>query len=137
MRKIIALALALLPTIASAEFIPAGCYVADYYRTDPCWFSSSGYYEWYNDANPAVTSAYYGSTVGAIVRSWGSEQGAKNACLTQRDNAINAYQSELNRANVNYDYAIFYQAEFNKQLSYAKKLKKACGSKCKKIKAPK
>jgi hypothetical protein len=136
MRKIIAL-LALIPTIASAEFIPVGCYVADYYRTDPCWYSNSAFYQWtaYDNQNTAVL--IYGSPVAAIIQNAANEQTAKNACLNNLDNAIIAYQSESKRADDNYNFAIYYQTEFNKQLSYAKKLKKACGSKCKKIKAPK
>lgn len=134
MKRLIALALALIPAVSSAESIPAGCYVADYYRTDPCWYAPSNFYQWVNFPNQADTNLLYGPAMGTIIQAWGNEQSAKNFCIAQRDNAIAAYNSENDRANNNYDVATYYQSEFNKYLKYSKKLKKACGSKCKKIK---
>jgi hypothetical protein len=137
MRSILVATLILIPSLASAEFIPAGCYVADYYRTDPCWSSYSAFYEWNNYNNSSLTVSYYGGPVATIIQAVQNEQTAKNACLNQRDALINAFGEEQNRANNNYDIAVYYQGEYSKQASYAKKLKKACGTKCKKIKAPK
>lgn len=133
MRKLLAFLL-LIPSIAAAEFLPDGCYVANFYRNDPCWFSNSPVYQWTAFDNQSTAVAFYGGPVATIIQSAANEQAAKNLCITQRNNAIAAYEAELARANNNYDVADYYETQFNKYNKYAKKLKKACGSKCKKIK---
>ena len=66
MKKLL-LSLLFFPIAASAEFMPAGCYVADYYRTDPCWSASDNYSQWTYFDNRYEGAAYYGHTIEAII----------------------------------------------------------------------
>ena len=106
---------------ASADTLPSGCYVTDaerlYYSgsyscddCDPpaCFNSSDGYYYFLTPANasPAQLVNEYGDAVYAIINS--------------------GYQSAL-QSNVNY-------TAYRAQLRLVKKLRKACGAKCRRIK---
>lgn len=133
MKKLI-LALALVPSVAVAEFLPAGCYVAHYYRTDACWFSPTGVYEW---AEPLANQNLYGSPVSTVMQRFFEEQSLKNSCLA----SLSVAETEYNSCAVDYNNLIDVKntalSAYAKTNAYAKKLKKACGAKCKKIKAPK
>jgi hypothetical protein len=107
MKKLI-LALLLIPAVSFAETLPPGCYVADDYRTDECWGEDSNYFLWADArlVNPDELLEYYGTPITAIIQQHG-------LCLASNDAA--------RRTNAN-----------NKKL--ITKLRKACGSACKKIK---
>jgi hypothetical protein len=133
MKKLI-LALALIPSFAVAEFLPDGCYVAHYYRTDPCWYAQSGLYQW---NKYSAQQNQYGSPVSTIALTSFEETRQKNTCinnLSAAQSQVTAYANEYNAVVADKAFLIGAYGKIN---SYAKKLKKACGSKCSKIKAPK
>lgn len=69
MKKLILMGL-LLANTANADYLPAGCYVADSYRTDPCWGEGLSYFSWYNyDLSEQSDEAYYyGDAVATLIR---------------------------------------------------------------------
>ena len=105
---LILLASALLaPSLAKADYLPAGCYVADYERTDPCWGEDLAYFNWFdaNFANVDSDNAYYGLAISTFIN-----------------------QETIYR--LNYDKAA---KDLKKQKDLVKKLKKKCGSNCRSI----
>ena len=64
MRKLLILCVLLFASTVSAEVIPPGCYVADYYRTDSCWVPYDNYYNWTQSTQ--LQTAYYGANAAAI-----------------------------------------------------------------------
>jgi len=122
------LAILLLASTAQADYLPAGCYVADSYRTDKCWEEVDGVssFNWHNFdfSNPDDEQYYYGSAVAALVQDetyWRWQAEAVEAELVQQKSIT----SELTAANSKVT------ANLNRQLQLVKKLKRACGSKCK------
>lgn len=139
MKKLI-IALILIPSIAVAEFLPDGCYVAHYYRSDPCWYSLTSVYQWNEQL---ALQNNYGNAVSNIALKSFDEERLKNSCLN--DLAVADAENVLCVSDYNdlvNDYSALSASEsalrqsLNKANAYAKKLKKACGVKCKKIKAP-
>jgi hypothetical protein len=107
MRKLIFIGL-LLANTAQAEYLPAGCYVADYYRTDPCWGEDVSYLNWFNYdfTNTAGESAYYGVAVAGLIK--------------QETIYRSAYE--------------IIEAASRKDKALIKKLKRKCGSACRGVK---
>lgn len=111
--------LAATPTLADA--LPSGCYVTDAARFEysgsyscencdppPCYTSSDGTYTFLTpaQASPDQLVDAYGDPVYAI---------------------INSYYQNAVQSSVNYD-------AYRKQLSLVKKLRRACGARCRRIK---
>lgn len=128
----------LAPTFTVADTIPSGCYVADYYRTDPCWYSSNGVYLWTQSLDRVGNTAYYGPTVETIIYNGNLDRialGLSNSDLNQCNADYNALAGRYNTNDAKHvaDYNGLV-AEFNAQLALVKKLRKKCGKACKKIK---
>ena len=111
----------LLATSTLADALPSGCYVTDAARFDysgsyscedcdppPCYTSSDGTYSFLTpaQASPEQLVDAYGDPVYAI---------------------INSYYQNAVQSSVNYD-------AYRKQLSLVKKLRRACGARCRRIK---
>ena len=105
---------------AHADDIPPGCYVADYYRSDPCWTSSNNIYLWNNYPNRTTGALTYGSTVEAIINAWGLQQASTNICLNDYSNLATSYNNNL--------------IVISAQSTLIKKLRRKCGSPCRKLK---
>jgi len=136
------------PVDSRAEFMPPGCYVADFYRLDPCWNGFGGLTEWnqYSDRNYAT--GYYGTAVESIIYDGKLADLALSQCnsdynaLLGLNNiaASNLAQCESNRQEwIAYGTAaesgrVALFAANKKQAALVKKLRAACGLKCKKIK---
>lgn len=106
MKKLILLGL-LLANTANAEYLPAGCYVADYYRTDECWGENVSYLNWYNYdfTNEGGEASYYGVAVAGLI---------KQETIYRTAYDVVAESDKKNKALV-------------------KKLKRKCGSACRSI----
>lgn len=101
MRKFLLIILIFLPSIAVADQIPPGCYVADFYRTDDCFEPGLFNWTWLNPSEN--TQQALGNEYGEIVSY--------------------ILNSEYNwRVYAAYQYGL------------AKRLRRACGAKCKRIK---
>lgn len=141
--KKLAFALLFLPSFAVAESIPPGCYVADYYRLDPCWNSFDGFYSWVTNTSTAgAPTLYYGETVAALIKSDTIANNELSACHVNFNNLYNACESagtaQINQYNElvgKYNGLLDTSANATKKsASLVKKLRKACGNACKKIK---
>jgi hypothetical protein len=107
---------------AYGEAIPSGCYVTDAWRIaysgyfdptidyapPPCYASNDGLYSWFDNRSASRDELIqlYGSPVSAIIET--------------------LYLSDV-QSLVNFN-------AYKKQLALVKKLRKACGTRCKKIK---
>lgn len=142
MKRLILVLLLTLPSFARAEVIPPGCYVADYYRLDPCWNASDNLYEWVGYSNRTTGVGYYGGTVEAIIHKNELNKSDLSSCLTAYGNLQNQYNAN-DAGHVNNYNALY--GEYSKVVDSAnallkkrdtliKKLRKACGNACKKIK---
>ncbi len=140
MKKTLSALIILLSTSSAfAEPIPDGCYVA---FNDPnyCYESFTGLYEWI-DYSEQSNVAKYGSPMAAIIKSWSKEKSDStywyNNYLSEfnaRNSCANNYNSLLASNNslvTDYNNLV---TPYNKNLALIKKLRKACGAKCKKIK---
>lgn len=112
MRALLLLAL-LLPATIRAEAIPAGCYVADFYRTDQCWEGAGFAYEWIEFASTQESINYYGSPITSMIQAGYVSKVALNNCSAAYSTAVAAYDQKV---------------------SLIKKLRKKCGAPCKNIK---
>lgn len=145
MRHILAaLTVILVPSFAVAEILPPGCYVADFYRTDLCWYTENEIYDW-GDSGTGLTQgqmlSYYGGPVTAIINQNAENRNNWASCLNDLGTAIGAANSlETRLANCNAGYNELYgqattlAAGVIKQKALIKKLRKKCGPACKKIK---
>lgn len=109
MKKLLLILALIIPVLASAEPLPPGCYVADWGRTSPCWYPSDQQTEWIVSNDWISDSMYYGYPMATVLE---SEYAYKNGFL--------ALQS--------------LPAQIKTQNKLIKKLRSACGSKCRKIK---
>ncbi len=107
---------------AYGEAIPSGCYVTDAWRIaysgyfdptidyapPPCYVASDNFYQWWgpDQASGSELVGLYGSAMATIISS--------------------DYAAKV-QMGINYD-------GYKKQLALVKKLRKACGTRCKKIK---
>jgi len=138
MKKILLLIALFCPALATAENMPPGCYVADYYRTNPCWDAAAGYTEWTQFADRTAGVYYYGSAVETIIFNGKLQQEALNICTGDYNRVLGSLNStEANRQ----EWIAYGNAQAAALLStntahqkLVKKLRKACGTKCKKIK---
>lgn len=112
--RIILLCVFILAGSAQAQqtetFIPDGCYVADEYRTDPCYEPGPTYIQWYTPGAMSIEELgfKYGQIVTSLIqygylRETGANIEARMCKVSTRENLI-------------------------------KRLRKACGKKCKRIK---
>jgi hypothetical protein len=105
---------------SEAEAIPPGCYVADSYRTDPCWTSYDGYYAWSYNINRYLGAEKYGSAMEAIIHDWYIQTNSLNLCVNDVNTMVTSNNTSL----------IVIQA----QTKLIKKLRKKCGAACKRVK---
>lgn len=132
MKKLL-LALLFVPTLAAAEYVPNGCYVS-FVDTTRCWRPSDGIVNWTQSPNRDTSAGMYGSTMGAIVYSGYLCDEEKVACAsTLASCKANALLTENNRQEwITYGNGL--AATNAKNLALIKKLRRACGTKCKKVK---
>jgi len=98
---------------AAADPLPFGCYVTDaerslYQEPPTCYQSSDGYYSWLTPGNTSIQGLFdaYGDPVATFIK-------------IGYDEGIRGLQCE---------------AAYKSQVSLVKKLRRACGSKCRRIK---
>lgn len=146
--KRLLLAIMLFPVSAISEVIPPGCYVADYYRTDPCWEASDNYYNWTAFSNRQYGTDYYGETVEVIIHEEFLSSTALSDSIDDYNSLaiqynakldkLSACESSLSATTLANEFHAANTASANANLAKAnslvKKLRKACGTKCKKIK---
>lgn len=144
MKKLIIAVALLLTGRAYAEYIPRGCYVA-FSNPSQCWEALDSHTQWtsYNDRTEGAY--YYGYTMEAVIADGRDMRAVIAKCNNDYNTLVsttNSCNASLNNANANsslhyswysqcYDSA---KAASKKSDSLIKKLRKACGSKCKKIK---
>ena len=122
--KLVVLA-CLITTTAQAQTLPDGCYVA-YSDITRCYANSSNTYAWSaTDRQDAVSK--YGSVVEAIINSVKDKEVLLTECVSDYAESVKLFNEAYALASNNYLAAI----ESNKLV---KKLKRACGSKCRRIK---
>ena len=128
MKKLL-LALCLIPSVSFAQvFYPTyGCFVEPYQancsqHTVNC------------QASPQTNLLWFGSTVGTLcdnyiscASDWYAEKEGRASCLTGYDTLLSQYNSLVNKYNA-------LVKPYNKNLALIKKLRAACGTKCKRIK---
>lgn len=123
-----AVLLAGVPMASHAELVPSGCYVTDSERiaigtafgyTPTCYRAGDNYYNWYthDQVDRTQLSVIYGPFVEALMYSGYKEavdcNGAYNTLVSNFNSLLSDYKAGNARE---------------------KKLRKACGSKCKRIK---
>jgi hypothetical protein len=104
---------------AKAEAMPEGCYVS-YANPGVCWSSSNGVTEWIESTDRALTVYRYGTPIEAIIYEGISRENNRQEWI--------AYGTETESRR-----AILANT-VTKNTALIKKLRKACGSKCKRIK---
>lgn len=137
---------------ALGEEMPDGCYVADYYRTDPCWNASDNVTSWTSYTDRYAGVYHYGSAIESVIYYGAQYRNKYQACTTDYNNLVtisntcstnytalndqyNSLSSQYSSNEINHVNAYnLLVNQFNASLSLAKKLRKACGVKCKKIK---
>lgn len=131
--KRLLLALCLLPAIASAEYLPDGCYVA-YSNPGSCWYSYSGNVQWTTYTDRQTGAYHYGTAIEAIINQHGQYkalaeefQSIATACATDYSAVVDQYNGLVSQFNTQL-------AALKKQKSLVSRLKKACGSRCRSIK---
>ncbi len=85
--------------LVMGEVIPAGCYVADYYRDDPCWNSVDGTYVWFHSGNRATEAGYYGEAIEAVVFKGFVDLHARNECNADLNTLVDDYNSLVEAKN--------------------------------------
>lgn len=119
MRMISVLCVILFALPAQGEYLPAGCYVADFYRTDPCWVAVDGVTQWRQSTDRTATTLYYGSSVESIIY---------NGLLCSAD--YSTVKAAYDSSEANRQEWITYSGY---QTGLIKRLKRACGAKCKRL----
>lgn len=112
---------------AADFFLPEGCYVA---YTDPDYCYEVGYgntMHWTEGSDQALLAQRYGWAM-ALVMSASFETGQ------QLDLCLNDYNGLVDQFNVNVNDYNYLLGKYKKQVTLVKKLRKACGVPCKKIK---
>jgi hypothetical protein len=124
-KTLIILTTLFLVATAQADYLPDGCYVT-YSNPTQCYVNSSNTYAWgANDRQDAVSK--YGYVVESIMTSVKEKEALLTECVGDYADSVKLYNDAYNLANNNYIAAI----EANR---LAKKLRRACGSKCRRIK---
>lgn len=116
-----------------AEQIPDGCYVA-FNNPGFCYESPSGFYEWSAFGDKNNTNLKYGYAAGAIILRAKELDSTLNICNSDYNTLLaerNSIASQNSTCIADYNNLV---TPYNKNLALIKKLRKACGSKCKKIK---
>lgn len=122
MKKLI-LSILLFPSLLLAEVIPPGCYVADYYRTNPCWSAFDNITVWNHSGDRSAEVLYYGLTVEAIIHKNFTNLNAYNQCVSDYNNLSNLNNSNVNDFNILVnDYNIL-ASDYDKALKKIKRLK--------------
>lgn len=105
---------------SKAEVIPPGCYVADFYRTDQCWYASDNLYVWDTFLDRTQGVSTYGPAMEAVAYH-GSIQGKSlDICVADYNAVVLSYNSNL--------------GVISSQTKLIKKLRKKCGAACKRVK---
>lgn len=126
MRTIIAAVTLLFTTLVHAEFLPEGCYVT-YANPGQCWSGSDGVTEWIVSTDRDLTEYRYGTAVESIMYQWAGYKSLYEATELNRQEWITyGTAKEASRATL--------ASTVSKRDALIKKLRKACGSRCKKIK---
>lgn len=123
---------------AAAEPIPAGCYVTDaerdlYYNCfndyPECYSATDGTYSWLTPGNTNQSGLIntYGGTSAYLITTAYNAAVAAQYYQTEGQNCASAYSG----LTTSYNNAV---SAYKYQVSLVKKMRKACGSKCKKIK---
>lgn len=153
MKKLIALYIAISTVVAAplaqAEWAPPGCYVTDSERASianafgympTCYRAGDNYYNWFTHAEYGRTemAAFYGSFVEAVMYAGHQDISAcsndYNSILAEKNSLRASYDTlsgQYNGTVAAYNTA---NASLKSAASREKKLRKACGSKCKRIK---
>jgi hypothetical protein len=133
------IALVLIATVtvkaASAEVVPTGCFISDSERyavgnafgyTPQCYQAADNYYNWYthDQYSRSALIILYGQFVEALMF---SEYRRVNDCTAAYNTQIDTYNGLVNTYN-----SLLHS--YKKKSSVEKKLRKACGSNCKRIK---
>jgi hypothetical protein len=114
--------------ISHAEQVPVGCYIAETERTavknafgytPQCFNPMDGYLSWYthDQYNPRQIYDFYGSVVEAMLK----------ANYDELIRCANSYDASVEEYN-------FLANEYNKRLALEKKLRRACGLRCRRLK---
>jgi hypothetical protein len=128
--------------VAQSEGIPPGCYITDSERNlfgqtfgyvPRCFVASDNYYNWFthNQYGRTEMSVFYGPAVEAILY---ADYQDLNACMGAHNSLLADHQAltgNYNAATANLNAAT---ADNKARITLEKKLRKACGSKCKRIK---
>lgn len=142
MKKLV-LALCMLPSIAAAEFLPNGCYVA-FNNPDYCWQPIDGKVEWLASTDRTFLMAKHGH-IEALIYDWYQWKSLVGLYKEELDRATAACSANFNallaqRDALSAQYSTLVDqynglvTPYNKNLALIKKLRRACGTKCKKIK---
>lgn len=133
MRSTILVLTIMLATVktVSAEVVPYGCYVTDSERTwfadntgftVDCYAASDNFYSWTTPGTATRSQLFnaYGAFAEAVINAAYETGIGWQQCDSAYNNATGAYNQLA--------------ATYNSKLTLEKKLRRACGSKCKKIK---
>lgn len=142
MRTLLGLVLAILvsASVVRAEYLPDGCYVA-FYDTSRCWSAFDGVAQWTVYPDRSLGAYHYGDAVEAIIWAHAGEQGLKQACYNDYNSLLANYNSVTSDRSTCIDDYNSLVDQYNGQLeslsrsaALIKKLRRACGKKCRKIK---
>lgn len=118
MKKLL-LSLALIPALASAEYMPDGCYVA-FNDTSKCWSAIDGQVQWTTYTDRQAGAYHYGYAIEAIMYQHGLLQAAGIGCVNDFNELVGEFNGLL--------------GDLKKQKRLVTKLRKVCGSRCRSIK---
>ena len=127
--KRIALVLSLLfPFLASATtMLPEGCYVA-FSNPNYCFQIATGdILTWTQSTDQSVLGPAYGQTVAIILSKLQEDDNQLTQCISDYNGLVTQYNGRGTQIST-------LNASLTAQKKLVKKLKKACGTKCKKIK---
>lgn len=132
MKKLV-LALCMLPSIAAAEYMPRGCYVA-FDNPDYCWQPRDGVVQWLTGPDRSNQGYLYGGAVETIIYHAYKLNLDVTAAVNEQNACIDDYNALYAQNTSCVDQYNALVTPYNKNLALIKKLRRACGVKCKKIK---
>ena len=125
MKKIVVVVACMFAVNSRAEFMPDVCYTA-FNNPNFCWIPFDGIVAWTEYSNRSIGVSHYGAMESIIFRATTTRNSSDffEILAGNVNNELIACQGE----------AGFQFGQVKKRDSLVKKLRKACGSKCKKIK---
>lgn len=130
MKKTLAALMLIATTAARAEYLPPGCYVA-FSNTSRCWQAADGVTQWTQYTNRTTGEQMYGTAIESII--YDGYEG--DTALLQCGEDYNTAKSNSETHYAWYSECFESRKALDKSTSaLIKKLRKACGSKCKRIK---